>query len=52
MRCTCGHMPYHHNQGCGVCLKCGRMKPGPGKDCCLLPKRCPCNRYVQAQEAS
>lgn len=51
--CTCGHQPWHHEtvtyptrrEPCAVCLNCGRPKPGPGRECCLTPKRCPCTDF-------
>lgn len=60
MECQCGHQSYRHynvtypkhRQPCDVCLTCGRTKPGPGKDCCLNPRRCPCRDFTKAQEAS
>lgn len=53
MKCNCGHMPYHHMSvrgPCDICLRCGRGKPGPGRECCLTPKRCPCNGYEKAAD--
>jgi len=49
----CRHMSWLHStvtypayrQPCAVCLNCGRRKPGPGKDCCMNPKMCPCNNF-------
>lgn len=59
MECECGHMPWSHStvtypkyrEPCDVCVECGRGKPGPGKECCLTPKRCSCRSFTRAETA-
>jgi hypothetical protein len=56
--CSCGHQVWHHTRDswrhtepCSRCLNCGREKPGPGRECCLTPRVCPCRDFRAVETA-
>lgn len=60
MICECSHMSWHHStvtypkraEPCEKCLSCGGENPGPGRDCCLSPRLCPCGNFTRATAAA